>query len=248
MNASAIIFYSIAAFILGTGLLAVTTRKIFRSAIWLLFSLIGIAALYFWMNVTFIAAVQIVVYVGGIVVLIIFSIFLTQRSGKKMPAPALKRNAFAILAALFGFAFSWNLIQGALPSDVSRGLPSDVFPKGTSDGSLKGSSDGSLKGSSTGSQVSDDPFGKTSETVPFMKTSETMTSETFADVSDIGEQMLSVTDHGYVLPFEVVSILLLAAMIGCIVIAMKTPVEKKPEGSPLTIKEPVTETQKEVVS
>lgn len=242
MNASAIIFYSIAAFILGTGLLAVTTRKIFRSAIWLLFSLIGIAALYFWMNVTFIAAVQIVVYVGGIVVLIIFSIFLTQRSGKKMPAPALKRNAFAILAALFGFAFSLNLIQGALPSDIARGLPSDVFPKGSSDGSLKGSSDGR---SSTGSQVSDDPFGKTSETIPFMKTSETIP---FADVSDIGEQMLSVTDHGYVLPFEVVSILLLASMIGCIVIAMKTPAEKKPGGSPLTIKEPVTETQKEVVS
>jgi NADH-quinone oxidoreductase subunit J len=34
MNASAIIFYAISAFILGAGLLAVTTRKIFRSAIW----------------------------------------------------------------------------------------------------------------------------------------------------------------------------------------------------------------------
>jgi NADH-quinone oxidoreductase subunit J len=33
--------------------------------------------------------------------------------------------------------------------------------------------------------------------------------------------MLSTTEHGYVLPFEVVSILLLAAMVGCIVIAMK---------------------------
>ena len=33
--------------------------------------------------------------------------------------------------------------------------------------------------------------------------------------------MLSTTDHGYVLPFEVVSMLLLSAMIGCIVIAIK---------------------------
>jgi NADH-quinone oxidoreductase subunit J len=33
--------------------------------------------------------------------------------------------------------------------------------------------------------------------------------------------MLSTTEHGFVLPFEVVSILLLASMIGCIVIAMK---------------------------
>jgi NADH-quinone oxidoreductase subunit J len=36
-------------------------------------------------------------------------------------------------------------------------------------------------------------------------------------------QMLSLTEHGYILPFEVVSMLLLAAMIGCIVIAMKLP-------------------------
>ena len=40
-------------------------------------------------------------------------------------------------------------------------------------------------------------------------------------------QMLSTTEHGYVLPFEVVSILLLAAMIGCIVIAMKSKTRQR---------------------
>jgi NADH-quinone oxidoreductase subunit J len=44
-------------------------------------------------------------------------------------------------------------------------------------------------------------------------------------VANIGNQMLGVDDNGYALPFEVVSILLLAAMIGCIVIALKS----KPE-------------------
>jgi len=43
-----------------------------------------------------------------------------------------------------------------------------------------------------------------------------------AGVSNIGSQLLSTTEHGYALPFEAVSILLLAAMIGCIVIAMKS--------------------------
>jgi NADH-quinone oxidoreductase subunit J len=76
MNASQIIFYLISAFVLGTAVLAVTSHKIFRSAIWLLFSLVGVAALYFWMQVEFVAAVQIIVYVGGVVVLIIFSIFI----------------------------------------------------------------------------------------------------------------------------------------------------------------------------
>ncbi|MES2373298.1 MAG: NADH-quinone oxidoreductase subunit J [Bacteroidota bacterium] len=166
MSASAIIFYLISAFILGTGLLAVTTRKIFRAAIWLLFSLVGIAAMYFWMQVEFIAAVQIVVYVGGIVVLIIFSIFLTQQSGKEMAKPLLKRTIFSILAAVFGLVFIYNLIA---------------------------------------------EYGfRENETQPLN-----------VSVGEIGTQMLSTTEHGYILPFEVVSMLLLAAMIGCIVIAMK---------------------------
>ena len=47
------------------------------------------------------------------------------------------------------------------------------------------------------------------------------------DVARIGTLMLSTGKNGFALPFEVISILLLAAMIGCIVIAMKTnPAEK----------------------
>ena len=83
MSGSQVIFYIISAFTLGTGIFSVTTRKIFRAAIHLLFSLIGIAGIYFWLQYDFIAAVQIIVYVGGIVVLIIFSIFLTHQSGEK---------------------------------------------------------------------------------------------------------------------------------------------------------------------
>jgi NADH-quinone oxidoreductase subunit J len=168
MSASVIIFYILAAFILVAGLLAVTSRKIFRSAIWLLFSLIGIAGLYFWMEVEFIAAIQIVVYVGGIVVLIIFSIFLTQKSGSEMPAPPVAKIIFSVLSVLFGFAFSYLLIAR------------HAFPETT--------------------------------TAPFV-----------VNVSDIGTQMLSTSEYGYVLPFEAVSLLLLAAMIGCIVIALKVP-------------------------
>src|SRR4026207_688809 len=103
MTASQIIFYILSAFILGTAILSVTTRKIFRSAIWLLFSLIGIAGLYFWLEVEFIAAGQIVVFVGGIVVLIIFSIFLTQQAGKEMSKPSMLRSIASVLAVLFGF-------------------------------------------------------------------------------------------------------------------------------------------------
>jgi len=166
MSASAVIFYFISAFILGAGILAVTTRKIFRAAIWLLLSLIGIASLYFWMQVEFIAAVQVIVYVGGIVVLIIFSIFLTQQSGKEMPKPSTTKTVFSILAALFGLLFTYYLI---------------------------------------------DQYGFARDAIRPMNVT----------VGEIGTQLLSTTEHGYILPFEVVSMLLLAAMVGCIVIAMK---------------------------
>lgn len=192
MSASAVIFYLISAFILGAGLLAVTTRKIFRAAIWLLFSLVGIAALYFWMQVEFIAAVQIIVYVGGIVVLIIFSIFLTQQSGKEMPRPSPVRNIFSILAVVFGLIFTWQLIDHHFLT-----------------------------------QPEESPFN--------------------AAISEIGFQLLSTTEHGYILPFEVVSMLLLAAMIGCIVIAMKKSsgnLEKpEPAGSKLMIHTDFTSSQ-----
>src|SRR5258706_9676846 len=110
MTASQIIFYILSAFILGTAILSVTTRKIFRSAIWLLFSLMGVAGLYFWLEVEFIAAVQIVVYVGGIVVLIIFSIFLTQQSGKEMAKASLVRTIASAMAGMFGFFFTYFLL------------------------------------------------------------------------------------------------------------------------------------------
>jgi len=171
MTASQIIFYLISVFMLGTAILAVTTRKIFRSAIWLLFSLIGTAALYFWLEVEFIAAVQIIVYVGGIVVLIIFSIFLTQQSGQQMQKAPLIRTIASALTVLFGFTLTFLLI----------------------------------------SQHSFQPASK-----PFDWS-----------ISKIGMQMLGTDKNGFALPFEVVSILLLAAMIGCIVIAIKSNPEEK---------------------
>ena len=47
-------------------------------------------------------------------------------------------------------------------------------------------------------------------------------------VRKIGNQMLATGENGYALPFEVVSMLLLAAMVGCIVIALKVPAPSRP--------------------
>ncbi|MCD6011904.1 MAG: NADH-quinone oxidoreductase subunit [Flavipsychrobacter sp.] len=172
MDARTIIFYLLAATVIGGGLMAVTSRKIFRSAVFLLFSLIGIAGFYFFLDQEFIAAVQVVVYVGGIVVLILFSIFLTHGSGEDMKKPALGRAVFSALAAAIGCVLTMYLI---------------------SEHTFQGSGKPALEPSA----------------------------------GNIGAQMLSVTEYGFILPFEVVSMLLLAAMIGCIVIAIKVKVPEQ---------------------
>src|SRR5450755_4631973 len=127
MSGSTIIFYMLAALTLVSGVFAVGTRQIFRAAIFLLFSLIGIAGLYFWLQYEFIAAVQIVVYVGGITVLIIFSIFLTQQAGDLLPKPKLSRQLFSALAPFCGFALTMlQVFQHSFTGDGSQPIKPSV--------------------------------------------------------------------------------------------------------------------------
>lgn len=168
MEAPAIIFYTIAAIMIVFSVLAVTSRRILRAAVYLLFALGGTAALYFMVDYFFLAAVQLIVYAGGILVLIIFSILLTTHINEKLERPARLIVFFTAVLVLGGC----------------------------------------------------------------MMTIYTMTNHSFvenhaapieASVNMIGLKMLSYGEGGYVLPFEVISILLLAAMVGAIVIAKRTP-------------------------
>ncbi|MEO7983837.1 MAG: NADH-quinone oxidoreductase subunit J [Bacteroidota bacterium] len=157
--------------------MSVSTRQIFRAAIYLLFSLVGIAGLYFWLQYEFIAAVQIVVYVGGIVVLIIFSIFLTQQAGEKLAKQKIGRKIFSALAVFCGFALTMvQVYQHEFYESADTAVPTTVF--------------------------------------------------------NIGKKMMTVDNGGYALPFEVISMLLLAAMIGCIVIAMREKIVNNEQGTP----------------
>jgi len=166
MTGNQIIFYLLALLTLGSAVLAVSTRHIFRAAVFLLFALMGMAGLFFWMNYAFIAAVQIVVYVGGITVLIIFSIFLTQETGEKLPQQLWSRRFIAALASFCALVFTLT-------------------------------------------QIFQHTFNASKQTAIEVS------------VQQIGLQMLGTNQYGYALPFELISILLLAAMIGCIVIAIR---------------------------
>lgn len=165
MNPETIFFYLLSAMTLFFGAMCVFSRRIFRAAVYLLFCLIGVAGIYLMMDMNFVAALQIMIYVGGIVVLIIFSIFLTHNTGVKLPIPTKRRLFWAFFLPSLGY----SVILAVL-----------------------------LK----------HPF-KTEQI-----------SNTSLDIREIGLQLFNMTDHGYIFPFEMLSILLLAALVGSIVIAI----------------------------
>ena len=161
-----IVFTVLAVFTAVSALLAVTTKRILRAATYLLFVLFGTAGIYFQLNYSFLGAVQLLIYAGGITVLYVFSILLTSSEGDK--AEELKGYKFmaglaATLAGL-GVCLFITLKHHFLPSHFEHGELS---------------------------------------------------------VRTIGHALMSSDKYGYVLPFEVISLLLLACIVGGIMIARK---------------------------
>lgn len=166
MTGPKIIFYILAASIVVFSILSILDRRILRAAIYLLFVLVAIAGLFYMMNFQFLAAVQLMLYAGGIVVLIIFSILLTSQIDSKLDPPKRSHVLSGLITAVGGVVISiTTLLQFVFkPIDAA---PIEV------------------------------------------------------NMTNIGFQLLDTGEFGYALPFEVISILLLAALVGTIFIARK---------------------------
>ena len=157
------IFYILALIMVIFAIASVTSRKMLRSVIYLLFVLIGVAGLYFLVDYNFLGAVQLTVYAGGIIVLIIFSVLLVHHIEMELEMAKLSRKILVGLLCLVGLGTFLSIIY-AHPFEV-------------------------------------------------VENTNTIT------MNEIGMKLLSYDAGGFILPFEVISVLLLAAMIGAIVIA-----------------------------
>lgn len=124
MDFTAIIFYAFAIVTLASAAFVVSSRNIVRSAFALLFTLMGVAAFYALLVADFLAITQILIYVGGILVLLLFGVMLTIRqvsvdvkSGTIQTFPALLIVA-ALAGTLGGIIWStqWPLLT-ELPAD-----------------------------------------------------------------------------------------------------------------------------------
>ena len=118
-----IVFTVLSLFIGVSAILAVTTRRILRAATYLLFVLFGTAGIYFQLNYSFLGAVQLLIYAGGITVLYVFSILLTSSQGDKaedLKGYKLFVGLGAALASL-GICLWITLRHDFLPSHFEHG-------------------------------------------------------------------------------------------------------------------------------
>ncbi len=79
MSLPVAVFFVLSALILGSGFMVVLTKNIIHSALWLIASFLGVAALYLLMEAEFLAVVQILVYAGAVSILVLFAIMLTRQ-------------------------------------------------------------------------------------------------------------------------------------------------------------------------
>ncbi len=123
MNIYDIIFYLFAAVTVISAFFVVTTRNIVHSAFFLLFTFFGVAGIYVLLGADFVAIVQLIVYVGGILILLIFGVMLTN----KITNVQIKTGTMQMLPAAIGVGlFAGFLLSIVISTDwktISRHVP-----------------------------------------------------------------------------------------------------------------------------
>lgn len=165
--AQQIIFYVLALVIVVFSIMAVTSKQIIRSATYLLFVLLGTAGLYLILGYNYLFAVQIAVYAGGIMVLFIFAILLTNKPGENVKTELPIRRIVAAITSVVGLAFCGHIIYWNVTKITTLTEMADITPQ------------------------------------------------------QLGHIMMGTNKYQYLLPFEMISILLLACIVAAIMVARK---------------------------
>ena len=163
MVAQNLIFGCVAAAMAVAALRVVTTKNLVHAALYLVVVLAGVAAIYIMLAAEFTAVVQVLVYIGAIVVLFLFGIMLTRAPIGESADLDNDQRGLSVVVALFLFG-----VLGAVLNDA---YGSTKLPTGTK----------------------------------------------IQQSAEVGTSIF----QDYVIPFEVISILLLAALIGAVVIARR---------------------------
>lgn len=170
--ANIILYFVVALIIVIFSVMTVMTKKILRSATYLLFVLIGTSIFYFQLGYQFLGAVQIAVYAGGIMVLFVFAIILTRRPDEAVkPLESHRRWLGGTIAVAGGVLLALAVFY--MPVLHGQSLAQCI---------------------ESGNQIT---------------------------MHDIGTVFTGTDRFQYLLPFEAISVLLLACIIGGVTVARK---------------------------
>ncbi len=103
ITGSEIVFVLIGVITLGAALLCVTSRNVVRAALWLVVALGGLAGLYLVLTAELVAIVQILIYVGAVVVLLLFGLMVTRAPIGRQPDLNTTNRPVAIVVAVAAF-------------------------------------------------------------------------------------------------------------------------------------------------
>ena len=123
---TAVLFYLFAGMSAGAAVALVLSRNIVRTAVALLFALLGVAGLYFLLDAEFLAAVQLVVYAGGTLILIIFGVMLTSKSPFSKFEPKLVEVIVAVSVASVLLVALLMAINNSMPTFGTDTQPAGV--------------------------------------------------------------------------------------------------------------------------
>ena len=169
MEGTDIAFYVVAFVILLTAVCCVAVKNILQSAVFLIFSFVTTAILYLLMHAEFIALAQVMVYVGGVVIFVVFTILLTSHLGEDAFTTKVPRlfTAFAL-----SITFVFVMIKCVLPTpDLASGAVNSPA--------------------------------------------------NYSSLENFALRLLGYDQSGFIIPFEVVSVLLLMTLICAITVARR---------------------------
>ena len=174
-----IAFYAVAIVMLVTAVFTVVAKNILQSAVFLIFSFVATAILYMLLHAEFIALAQVMTYVGGVVILVVFTILLTTHLGEDAFATKIPR-IFAAFALSIGFVFVM----------VKCILPTPELASGTVNAPAN-----------------------------------------YSSLQNFAVRLLGYDQNGFIIPFEIVSVLLLMTLICAITVARRTKEDAEEEAS-----------------
>ncbi|AXT83921.1 proton-conducting membrane transporter [Aeromicrobium sp. A1-2] len=112
MSATEVIFLLFAAVAIGSALLAMTSRQLVHSALWLVVTLGAVAGCFVLLTAEFVAWVQVLVYVGSVVVLVIFALMLTRQQSTISAEVTSNRWTAAVLGLVASVGLGATVVSG----------------------------------------------------------------------------------------------------------------------------------------